>query len=97
MSIFELVAALTMTAYTSYINKMRCNHVCNAVMYVLFDFDNSGTITVMEMMFIYEAVVHAYCKLTGHPKPIYEKLERYINILFLKTESSKDRDVILKE
>lgn len=66
-------------------------------MYVLFDFDNSGTITVMEMMFIYEAVIQAYCKITGHKPPPYDMLERYTNILFLKTESSKDRDVILKE
>ena len=64
ISIFELIAGLVITAFSTYTNKMR-------LLYVLFDFDNSGSITIMEMMFIYEAVIQVICKLTGQPPPLY--------------------------
>lgn len=79
-----------MTAFASYTSKMR-------FIYSLFDFDASGTITKVELMTIYESVVQGYCKLTNQKPPAYQHLEKFTRLLFLKSEGSEDKDVLIME
>lgn len=65
--------------------------------YSVFDFDNSGSITKIEQMFIYEAVVMAFCKLTGQKAPPYQTLEKFTKILLVRTENTEDKAVFHNE
>lgn len=91
------MSVLVMTAFASYTSKMRCNNCISLVIYSLFDFDASGTITKVELMTIYESVVQGYCKLTNQKPPAYQHLEKFTRLLFLKSEGSEDKDVLIME
>lgn len=51
----------------------------------------------MELMTIYESVVQGFCKLTDQPAPPYQHLEKFTKLLFLKSEGSEDKDVLIME
>lgn len=62
LSIYEFICVLTITAFTHYINKVH-------FLYILFDLDNSGNISLNELLIIFKSIVMGFCKLTDAELP----------------------------
>ena len=56
------------------------------VLYILFDLDNSGNISLNELLIIFKSVVMGYCKLTDAELPSYTNLEKFAKLMFLKSD-----------
>lgn len=80
------MCVLTITAYTHYINKVHCNSRFNLVLYLLFDLDCSGNISLNELLIIFKSIVMGYCKITGAELPSYLALEKFAKLMFLKSD-----------
>lgn len=57
LSIYEFICVLTICSYTHYINKIH-------FLYILFDLDCNGGISLNELLIIFKSIVMGYCKLT---------------------------------
>jgi hypothetical protein len=47
------------------------------VLYLIFDLDCSGGISLNELLIIFKSIVMGYCKLTETPLPSYTTLEKF--------------------
>jgi Ca2+-binding EF-hand superfamily protein len=79
LSIYEVICVLTITSYTTYINKIH-------FLEILFDLDNSGNISLNELLIIFKSVVMGYSKLTDTELPPYITLEKFAKLMFLKSD-----------
>jgi len=73
------MCVLVITAYTHYINKIH-------FLYILFDLDCNGGISLNELLIIFKSIIMGYCKLTDSPLPVYSKLEKFAKLMFLKSD-----------
>lgn len=90
LSIYELICVLTITAYTHYINKVH-------FLYLIFDLDCSGNISLNELLIIFKSIIIGYCKLTDAELPSYTQLEKFAKLMFLKSDIQVDNSLELSE
>lgn len=67
------------------------------VLYILFDLDNSGNISLNELLIIFKSIVLGYCKLTDGEIPSYNNLEKFAKLMFLKSDIQADNSLELRE
>ncbi|CAK64368.1 unnamed protein product (macronuclear) [Paramecium tetraurelia] len=90
LSIYELICILTITAYTQYIHKVH-------FLYIVFDLDCSGNISLNELLIIFKSIILGYCKLTEAELPSYIQLEKFAKLMFLKSDIQVDNSLELSE
>ena len=66
-------------------------------LYILFDLDCNGGISLTELLVIFKSIIMGYCKLTDSPLPVYSKLEKFAKLMFLKSDIQADNSLELKE
>ncbi|KAL4430203.1 hypothetical protein ABPG74_014762 [Tetrahymena malaccensis] len=90
LSVYEFLCVLVITSYTHYINKIH-------FLYILFDLDCNGGISLNELLIIFKSIIMGYCKLTETELPPYTTLEKFAKLMFLKSDIQADNSLELKE
>jgi hypothetical protein len=86
LSIYEFICVLTICSYTLHIHKIHCNIDINIVLYIIFDLDCNGNISLNELLIIIKSIIIGYCKLTNADLPPYVQLEKFAKLMFLKSD-----------
>lgn len=61
-------------------------NIMNLVLYIIFDLDCSGNISLNELLIIFKSIILGYCKLTESELPSYIQLEKFAKLMFLKSD-----------
>ncbi|CAD8137271.1 unnamed protein product [Paramecium octaurelia] len=90
LSIYELICVLTICSYTQHIHKIH-------FLYIVFDLDCNGNISLNELLIIIKSIIIGYCKLTNAELPPYVQLEKFAKLMFLKSDIQVDNQLELSE
>lgn len=52
------------------------------VLYLLFDFNHSNSISLDELVIVFNCVIRGYCKVTKSKIPKYSELEKYAKLVY---------------
>lgn len=80
VNFLHFVTALTLYAATHWFYKVKCK--LYSVIFAVFDFDESGSITLDEMVIMGSAVFTAACTMTGVSIPRASDLNSALEVLF---------------
>ncbi|CAK88170.1 unnamed protein product (macronuclear) [Paramecium tetraurelia] len=90
LSIYELICVLTICSHTQHIHKIH-------FLYIVFDLDCNGNISLNELLIIIKSIIIGYCKLTNAEMPPYVQLEKFAKLMFLKSDIQVDNQLELSE
>lgn len=87
VNFLHFVTALTIYSGTHWYYKVKCKR--HAVIFAMFDFDESGGITLDELVIMGAAVFTASCAMTGVQSPSSSELNPVLELIFRELQTQQ--------
>ena len=87
---FEFVVGLTIISYANFRNKLK-------LLFRMFDFDQTGSLTIDEALLFFKSIIIGYCRMVGQDLPSAQSIREAAKITFLRADSHPDNYIEFKE